>query len=63
MNPEAPSSAPAMISSLLSSTKPIAAADNPAYEFNSEMTVGMSAPPMGIIMSTPKIKGRITLTS
>ena len=43
-----------MISSLFSSTKPIATAESPAYEFSSEITVGMSAPPIGMISSTPK---------
>ena len=47
MKPDDPSSAPAMMSSLFSSTKPIATAESPAYEFSSEMTVGMSAPPIG----------------
>ena len=53
IRPDDPSSAPAMMSSLFSSTKPIATADRPAYEFSSEMTVGMSAPPIGMISSTP----------
>ncbi len=53
MNPEAPSSAPATISSLLSIANPIAAAESPAYEFSSEITVGMSAPPIGMIIITP----------
>ena len=53
MNPDDPSSAPATISSLLFSTNPMALADNPAYEFNSAITVGISAPPMGMISSTP----------
>ena len=35
-----------MISIGLSSTKPMAQAERPAYEFKSEMTVGMSAPPI-----------------
>ena len=52
--PDAPSSAPATISSLFSSTKPIATADRPAYELRNEITVGMSAPPIGRISSTPK---------
>jgi hypothetical protein len=43
-----------MISSLLLSTNPIAAAERPAYELSSEITVGMSAPPIGMIISTPK---------
>ena len=54
IRPDEPSSAPAVMSSLFSSTKPIATADSPAYEFSSEMTVGMSAPPIGRISSTPK---------
>ncbi len=54
IRPEAPSSAPAVMSSLFSMTKPIATAARPAYEFSSEMTVGMSAPPIGSTSSTPK---------
>ena len=54
IRPDDPSSAPAVMSSLFSSTKPIATAASPAYEFSSEMTVGMSAPPIGRISSTPK---------
>ncbi len=54
MRPDEPSSAPAMMSSLLLSTKPIAAADRPAYEFRIAITVGMSAPPIGMSSSTPK---------
>ena len=57
IKPEAPSSAPATIKSLLSSTKPIAAAERPAYELSSEITVGMSAPPIGMIISMPKSMG------
>ena len=53
IRPLEPSSAPAVISSLLSSTKPIATADRPAYAFRIEITVGMSAPPIGMISSTP----------
>ena len=36
------------------------AADRPAYEFNSAITVGMSAPPMGRIRSTPKARASAT---
>jgi hypothetical protein len=43
------------MSSLLSSTNPIATAESPAYEFKIEITVGMSAPPIGMMSSTPKI--------
>ena len=53
IRPLAPSSAPATTSSRLSSTKPIATADRPAYAFRIEITVGMSAPPIGMISSTP----------
>ena len=53
MKPDDPSSAPAVMSTLFSSTKPMATADRPAYEFSSEITVGMSAPPIGMISSTP----------
>jgi hypothetical protein len=31
----------------------MAAAERPAYEFNNEMTVGISAPPIGITRKTP----------
>jgi hypothetical protein len=54
MRPEEPSSAPAVMSSLLSSTNPIATAARPAYELRIEITVGMSAPPIGITSKTPK---------
>ena len=53
MNPDAPSSAPAMISTLLPIANPVAAEASPAYEFSSEMTTGMSAPPIGSTMKTP----------
>ena len=46
------------MSSLFDSTKPIATAARPAYEFRSEMTVGMSAPPIGMINSTPNASER-----
>ena len=53
IRPLDPSSAPAVTSSLLPSTKPIATAERPAYEFRIEMTVGMSAPPIGMMSNTP----------
>ena len=53
IRPEVPSSAPATINSLLSSTKPIAEAERPAYAFRIAITVGMSAPPIGMISRTP----------
>ena len=62
MKPDDPSSAPAVISSLLSSTNPIATAERPAYELRSEITVGMSAPPIGRISSTPNTSDSTTTT-
>ncbi len=58
IRPDDPSSAPAVMRSLFDSTNPIATAASPAYEFKSEMTVGMSAPPIGMISSTPKTSDR-----
>ena len=43
MNPEKPSSVPAIINTLLPNTKPVAADANPAYELSSDITTGMSA--------------------
>ena len=43
-----------MISALLSSTKPVAAAARPVNAFSSEITTGMSAPPIGSTTATPK---------
>ena len=37
-----------MISTLFEIAKPVAEEARPAYEFSSEITTGMSAPPMGI---------------
>src|SRR5437879_12522235 len=53
INPEEPSSAPAIMRRLLSSTNPMALADSPAYELRSAMTVGISAPPIGIMSRNP----------
>ncbi len=58
MNPEAPSSAPAMMSTLFPMANPVAAEARPAYELSSEMTTGMSAPPMGSTRETPKTRAR-----
>ena len=53
--PEAPTSAPAMISTGLPITKPAIAAAVPVNEFSREMTTGMSAPPIGRTIVMPKI--------
>ena len=60
INPEAPTSEPAMIRMLLSIAKPVAAAANPEYEFSSAMTTGMSAPPMGFTRHKPNTDVRQT---
>ncbi len=52
--PEAPTSAPAMMRTGLSSTKPAIATAVPVNEFSRLMTTGMSAPPMGSVIVTPK---------
>ena len=53
IKPEAPTNEPLTTSVLLSSTKPVAQAASPEYELSSEITTGMSAPPIGITSSTP----------
>ena len=45
--PDAPTIIPATIIAVLLSAIPVAAADNPVNAFSSEITTGMSAPPIG----------------
>ena len=52
--PDAPTSAPPMIRAPLPITKPAMATAMPVKEFSSAMTTGMSAPPIGIVIVTPK---------
>ena len=47
---------PLTISTLLSSSKPVAAAARPVNAFSSEITTGMSAPPIGSTNRTPKTR-------
>ena len=47
IEPEAPTSVPPTISATLSSAMPAAAAESPVNAFSSEITTGMSAPPIG----------------
>ena len=61
INPDAPTSDPAMISTLLSITNPVAAAASPEYEFNRAITTGMSAPPIGLTSRTPNTEARTTI--
>ena len=53
--PEEPTSVPATISATLSSEKPAAAAERPVNAFSSEITTGMSAPPIGSTTRLPRI--------
>ena len=53
--PEAPTIMPATISEVLLSATPVAAALRPVKALSSEMTTGMSAPPIG---STRKMPSR-----
>ena len=48
-----------MISAVLSSTKPVDAAASPVHAFSSEITTGMSAPPIGSTKRTPRIAAPI----
>ena len=54
--PDAPSSAPQTMRIGLERAKPVAHAARPAYELSSEMTTGMSAPPMGSTPITPSAR-------
>ena len=45
-----------MIKAVFSKVKPIPAAAQPEYEFNIEITTGISAPPIGIINKIPNKK-------
>ena len=58
--PEAPTSAPLTIRTLLCRTKPVAAAASPVNAFRSEITTGMSAPPIGSTKSTPNTAAAAT---
>ncbi len=60
--PEEPTSVPATTIARLLMAKPSAATARPVKEFNSEITTGMSAPPMGMTIATPKNKARQNMT-
>lgn len=53
MNPAAPTKDPAIMSPLWLRTHPCPAAAIPEYASSSDMTAGMSAPPMGITSKSP----------
>ena len=61
--PEAPTRAPAMIRTGLLITKPAIATAVPVNEFSSEMTTGMSAPPIGSVIVTPNVSAAARITT
>ena len=52
--PDAPTSTPLTIRTFSCRTKPVADAASPVQAFSSEITTGMSAPPIGSTNRTPK---------
>ena len=52
--PAAPTTVPAMIMAALSSTKPSKPTARPVSALYSEITTGMSAPPMGRVIAMPR---------
>ena len=58
--PEEPTRVPATISATLSSAKPAAAAERPVNAFSSEITTGMSAPPIGSTTRLPSSAAAIS---
>ena len=59
--PEAPTIMPATISATLSSAMPAAAADRPVNALSSEITTGMSAPPIGSTNMLPSSAAAIRM--
>ena len=57
--PEAPTIMPATIIAVLSSASPVAAAESPVSALSSEITTGMSAPPIGSTTITPSTDYRV----
>ncbi|SIN53058.1 Uncharacterised protein [Mycobacteroides abscessus subsp. abscessus] len=53
IEPDAPTIMPATIMAVLFSAKPAAAADKPVMALSSEMTTGISAPPIGNTTNRP----------
>ena len=61
IEPEAPTIIPATISAGLFSAIPVAAADRPVKAFSSEITTGMSAPPIGSTTALPSSAAQISM--
>ena len=62
MKPEAPSSARRRSGACSPARTPSPRPRGPRSEFRSEITVGMSAPPMGMIIITPKRSEMATIS-
>ena len=60
--PDEPTNAPVIINAVFSNVKPIPAAAHPDYEFNIDITTGISAPPIGIINKTPNKKDIVIIS-
>ena len=56
INPLAPTSEPATMSTLLSNKRPAKAAAMPESELSKEITTGISPPPIGITKPMPAIR-------
>src|SRR3954451_11471236 len=63
IDPEAPTIMPATIIAVLFNANPAAAADNPVMALSSEMTTGMSAPPIGKTTNRPMIPASTRITT
>jgi len=63
MAPDAPTRAPAMMRTGLLRTKPAIATAVPVNELSRLMTTGMSAPPIGSVMVTPKTRAAARIAS
>ena len=61
IEPEAPTIMPATISAGLLSAMPVAAAERPVKAFSSEITTGMSAPPIGSTTALPSSAATISM--
>ena len=61
MAPEEPTSAPVTINAEFCNVNPMPAAAQPEYELSIEMTTGMSAPPIGMMIRTPMRKLRAVI--
>jgi hypothetical protein len=63
MVPDAPTRAPAMMSTLLPMTKPAIATAVPVNALSNEITTGMSAPPIGSTIMTPNASAASATTA